>query len=173
MTNFKNLKEVIRTNVKSIQSDFQSESSEIGNSQDKSNLSPVDISKVPKEQRDKLESYVKQWENPSNWYECRIQGLEWFLNVSKLNNVSPEDVEFIIEKTKEKKPIIKPIVKHKEVSGETNPKLDDMDRLRRFLKLHPPYKIRVENGENVADMAISIIKNYLDKEERRNLGLDN
>lgn len=172
MTNFKNLKEVIRTNVKSIQSDFQSESSEIGNPQNKSNLGPVDISMVPKEQRDKLESYIKQWENPSTWYESRIRGLEWFLNVAQQNNVSLEDVEFVIEKTREKRPIIKPIVKHKEISAETNPKLDDMDRLRKFLKLYPQYKIRVENGENVADMAISIIKSYIEKEERRNLGLE-
>lgn len=173
MSNFKNLKEVIRTNVKSIQSDFPTESSEIGSSQDKNKLSQVDFSKVPKEQRDKLESYIKQWENPSNWYECRIQGLERFLNVAQQNNVSPEAIEFVIENTSDKKPIIKPIVKHEDVSTETNPQLDDLDRLRRFLKLYPKYKTRVENGENVADMAISIIKSNIEKEKRRNLGLDN
>lgn len=173
MTNFKNIYKGIETNVKSVQRDFQVEPAEIGKPKPKINSNPVDISRVPKEQSDKLESYIKQWENPSKWYECRMKGLEWFLEVAEKNNVTPENVEFVIEKTSEKQPILKPMVKTRELPDKTIPKLDDMDRLRKFLKQCPKYKVRVENGENVADMAISIIKDHLEKEERRNLGLDN
>lgn len=170
--NFKNLKKVIETNVESVQSDFKLQPSEIGKSSKKTDLNHVDISKVPKEQRDKLDSYIKQWENPTKWYECRIQGLEWFLNVAQKNNVSPENVEFVIEKTSEKQPVLKPVVKGMDVPDQAVTKMDDMNRLRKFLKQCPEYRTRVENGENVADMAISIIKDYLEKEERRKLGLE-
>ncbi|UTB32221.1 MAG: hypothetical protein NKF70_12085 [Methanobacterium sp. ERen5] len=173
MSNFKNLKKVIETNVESVHKDFKLQPSEIGKTSPKTDLNPVDVSKVPKEQRDKLDSYIKQWENPSKWYECRIQGLEWFISVAQKNNVSPEHVEFVIEKTSKKQPILKPMVKSKEAPTETKLQMEDMDKLRKFLKLYPQYKIRVENGENIADIAISIIKNHIENEERRKLGLDN
>jgi hypothetical protein len=172
MTNFKNLKKVIETNVESVHSDFKLQPSEIGKSVPKTDLNPVDISKVPKEQRDKLDSYIKQWKNPSKWYECRIQGLEWFLNVAQKNNVSPESVEFVIEKSSANEPILKPVVKSKKLPTETSSTLDDMDKLRKFLKQYPQYKVRIENGENIADIAISIIKNQVEWEERRKLDLD-
>ena len=172
MTNFKNLKKVIETNVESVHKDFKLQHSEIGKPSTKTDLNKVDVSKVPKEQRDKLDSYIQQWENPSKWYECRIQGLEWFLSVAHKNNVSPENVEFVIEKTSKKQPLLKPMVKSKEAPTETMLQLEDMDKLRKFLKLYPQYKIRVENGENIADIAISIIKNHVENEERRKLGLD-
>jgi len=173
MTNFKNLKKGIKTNMKSVQRDFQVEPSEIGKTKQKTNLDPVDISKVPKEEKDKLESYIQQWENPSNWYDCKMKGLEWFLNVAQKNNVPPENIEFVIEKNSQKKPRLTPMLKSREISSQIIPKTDDMDRLRKFLKQYPKYRIRVDNGENVTDMAISIIKSYVEKEERRNLGLDN
>jgi len=172
MTNIKNIYKGIEANVKSIQRDFQTEHTEIVKPKSKNNSNPVDISKVPKEQKDKLESYIQQWENPSKWYECRIKGIEWFLEVADKNDVTPENVEFVIEKTSNNQPLLKPVVKGREVKEKTIPKMDDMDRLRKFLKQCPEYRNRVENGENVADMAISIIKNYLDKEEKRRLGLD-
>ncbi len=172
MTNFKNLKKVIETNVESVHSDFKLQPSEIGKSSPKTDLNPADISKVPKEQRDKLDSYIKQWKNPSKWYECRIQGLEWFLNVAQKNNVSPESVEFVIEKSSANEPILKPVVKSKKLPTETSSTLDDMDKLRKFLKQYPQYKVRIENGENIADIAISIIKNQVEWEERRKLDLD-
>jgi hypothetical protein len=171
MTNFKNLNKAIETNVKSIQRDFQAEPAEIGKPRTKISLDPMDISKVPKEQRDKLESYIKQWENPSKWYECKMEGLEWFLKVAQKNNATAEEVEFVIEKNSKNQPILKPMVKNRDLTEKITPKMDDMNRLRKFLKQYPQYKSRVENGENVADMAISIIKEYLEKEERRNLGL--
>lgn len=172
MSNFKNLKKVIETNVESVHKDFKLQHSDIGKPSPKTDLNPVDVSKVPKEQRDKLDSYIKQWENPSKWYECRIQGLEWFLSVAQKNNVSPENVEFVIEENSQKKPKLTPMLKSREISSQIIPKKDDMDRLRNFLKQYPKYRIRIENGENVADMAISIIKSYAEKEERRNLGLE-
>jgi hypothetical protein len=172
MTNFKNFKKVIETNVESVHKDFKLQHSEIGKPSTKTDLNKVDVSKVPKEQRDKLDSYIQQWENPSKWYECRIQGLEWFLSVAQKNNVSPENIEFVIEENSQKKPRLTPMLKSMEGSCQIIPKTDDMDRLRKFLKLYPKYRIRVENGENVADMAISIIKNHIENEERRKLGLD-
>lgn len=174
MTNFKNHENGIEINVKSIQSDFNLEPSELGKHDQKLNLNPVNIKEVPKEQRDKLDSYIKQWKNPSKWYECRINGLEWFLRVAQKNNVNPEDVEFIIENDNENHPVIRPLLKNNRITSDKNiSKLGDMDRLRKFLKLYPKYKTRVENGENVADIAISIIKKYTDEEEMRNIGLGN
>lgn len=175
MKNFKNFGKGIETDIKSIKSDFKLETSETENSNQKVSLNnSVDILKVPKEERDKLESYIKHWINPSKWYESRIKGLQWFLMVAKKNNVKPENVEYVIEKNSDKQAICKPIVKNEKVlDGKNLPKLDDIGRLRKFLKLYPIYNNRVENGENVADIAISIIKKYSEEEEIRNLGLGN
>lgn len=171
MTNFKNIYKGIETSVKSVQRDFQVEPAEIGKPRSKRNSNTVDISRVPEEQKNKLESYIKQWENPSKWYECKMKGLEWFLQVAEENNVTPENVEFVIEKTSAKQPILKPVVKGSEVKDQAITEMDDINKLRKFLKQCPEYRTRVENGENVADIAISIIKNYLEKEERRKLSL--
>ena len=39
--------------------------------------------KIPKEQRDKLESFIKHWINPSEWYEWREEGYKMVFNGSK------------------------------------------------------------------------------------------
>jgi len=175
MTKVKNFGNGLETDIKSIQSDFKLETSETEKSNRNININnSVDILKVPKEQRDKLESYIKHWINPSKWYESRKNGLEWFLMVAKKNNVKPENVEYVIEENSNKQTICKPIVKNRKLLKEKNlPKLDDINRLRKFLKQYPTYNNRVENGENAADIAISIIKKYSEEEEKRNLGLGN
>lgn len=131
--------------------------------------------KIPKDQRDKLESFIKQWVNPSGWYEWREEGLKWFLMVAERNDVKPEDVEFVIKKNSDGQMICQPEVKNRDSLPHIKdlPKSEDIDRLRKYLKQFPIYNNRIENGENVVDIAISIIKKYSEEEETRNLGLDN
>ena len=38
--------------------------------------------KIPNEQINKLESFIKQWVNPSEWYEMRNNGFKQFPNGS-------------------------------------------------------------------------------------------
>ena len=124
--------------------------------------------KIPKEQIDKLESYIKHWINPSEWHEWRDEGLKWFLMVAERNDVKPEDVEFVIKKNSDGKMIIEPELKNK--AGLTNkeelPKNEDIDRLRKFLIQFPVYNNKIENGENVVDIAISIIKKYSEEKTK-------
>ena len=124
--------------------------------------------KIPKEQIDKLESYIKHWINPSEWHEWRDEGLKWFLMVAERNNVKPADVEFVIKKNSNGKVIIEPELKNK--AGLSNkedlPMSEDIDRLRKFLIQFPVYNNRIENGENVVDIAISIIKKYSEEETK-------
>ncbi len=174
MTNFKHIGKRIGTHGESVHGEFKIDSSEPKKPEKKVKLKkPVDISKVPKEQQDKLESFIKQWENPSNWYESRIEGFEWFLDVAEKNDVEPEAVEFVVKKNSQNMMICKPELIETEGIHEKDPlSIKDLDRLRKFLILYPQYKSRVENGENVADIAISIVKKHLEEEEKRSLGQD-
>ncbi len=124
--------------------------------------------KIPKEQRDKLESFIKHWVNPSEWYEWREEGLKWFLMVAERNDVKPEDVEFVIKKDSDGKTILEPELKNREglSNKEVLPESEDIDRLRKFLLQFPVYNNRIENGENVVDIAISIIKKYSEEETK-------
>jgi hypothetical protein len=124
--------------------------------------------KIPKEQRNKLESFIKHWVNPSEWYEWREEYLKWFLVVAERNDVKPEDVEFVIKKNNNGKMTCEPELKSK--AGLSNiedlPKSEDIDRLRKFLIQFPAYNNRIENGEDVVDIAISIIKEYSEEESK-------
>ena len=124
--------------------------------------------KIPKEQIDKLESYIKHWINPSEWHEWRDEGLKWFLMVAERNKVKPADVEFVIKKNSNGKVIIEPELKNKaDLSNKEDlPKSEDIERLRKFLIQFPVYNNRIENGENVVDIAISIIKKYSEEETK-------
>jgi len=126
--------------------------------------------KIPKEQINKLESYIKQSVNPSGWYERRKEGLKSFLIVAEHNDVKPEDVEFVIKKDSTGQMICEPKVKKYDSlpNREDPPKRKEDNRLRKYLKQFPKYNNRIENGENVVDIAISIIKKY-SEEETRNL----
>ena len=122
--------------------------------------------KIPKEQKDKLESFIKNWVNPSEWYEWRQEGLKWFIMVAERNNVKPEDVEFVIKKNSKGKMILEPEVKNKEdlANNKDLPVNGDIDRLRKYLIQFPKFNNRIENGENVVDIAISIINKYSEEE---------
>ena len=124
--------------------------------------------KIPKDQRDKLESFIKQWVNPSGWYERRKEGLKSFLIVAEHNDVKPEDVEFVIKKDNTGQMICEPKVKKYDSlpNIEDLPKKKDDNRLRKYLKQFPIYNNRIENGENVVDIAISIIKKYSEEKTR-------
>jgi hypothetical protein len=122
--------------------------------------------KIPKEQKDKLESFIKNWVNPSEWYEWRQEGLKWFIMVAERNNVKPEDVEFVIKENNKGKMILEPEVKNKEslANNKDLPVNEDIDRLRKYLIQFPKFNNRIENGENVVDIAISIINKYSEEE---------
>lgn len=124
--------------------------------------------KIPNEQINKLESFIKQWVNPSEWYERRKNGLNSFLIVVERNNVKPEDVEFVIKKNSNGQMICEPEIKNsKNISNsEDLPKSENTDRLRKYLKQFPIFNNRIENGENVVDIAISIIQKYSDEKTR-------
>jgi hypothetical protein len=124
--------------------------------------------KIPKEQIVKLESFIKQWVNPSGWYERRKEGLKSFLIIAEHNDVKPEDVEFVIKKDNTGQMICEPKVKKYDSlpNIEDLPKKKDDNRLRKYLKQFPIYNNRIENGENVVDIAISIIKKYSEEETR-------
>jgi hypothetical protein len=124
--------------------------------------------KIPNEQINKLESFIKQWVNPSEWYERRKTGLNNFKMVVENNDVKPEDVEFVIKKNSNSQMICEPEVKNRESKQnlETLPKGENTDRLRRYLKQFPIFNNRIENGENVVDIAISIIQKYSDEKTR-------
>jgi len=124
--------------------------------------------KIPKEQIVKLESFIKHWVNPSGWYERRKEGLKSFLIVAEHNDVKPEDVEFVIKKDNTGQMICEPKVKKYDSlpNIEDLPKKKDDNRLRKYLKQFPIYNNRIENGENVVDIAISIIKKYSEEETR-------
>jgi hypothetical protein len=124
--------------------------------------------KIPNEQINKLESFIKQWVNPSEWYEMRKNGLNSFLMVVKRNNVKPEDVEFVIQKNSNGQMICEPEIKNSESKSnlEDLPKSENTDRLRRYLKQFPIFNNRIENGENVVDIAISIIQKYSEEKTR-------
>ena len=124
--------------------------------------------KIPNEQINKLESFIKQWVNPSEWYEMRNNGLNSFLMVVKRNNVKPEDVEFVIQKNSNGQMICEPEIKNSECKSnlEDLPKSENTDRLRRYLKQFPIFNNRIENGENVVDIAISIIQKYSEEKTR-------
>jgi hypothetical protein len=118
--------------------------------------------KIPNEQINKLESYIKHWINPSKWYERRKNGLNSFLMVVERNNVKPEDVEFVIKKNNNGQMICEPEIKNSENLSNLDdlPKSENTDRLVRYLKQFPIFNNRIENGENVVDIAISIIQKY-------------
>ena len=124
--------------------------------------------KIPNEQINKLESFIKQWVNPSEWYEMRKNGLNSFLMVVKRNNVKPDDVEFVIQKNSNGQMICEPEIKNSECKSnlEDLPKSENTDRLRRYLKQFPIFNNRIENGENVVDIAISIIQKYSEEKTR-------
>ena len=124
--------------------------------------------KIPNEQINKLESFIKQWVNPSEWYEMRNNGLNSFLMVVKRNNVKPEDVEFVIQKNSNGQMICEPEIKNSGSKSnlEDLPKSENTDRLRRYLKQFPIFNNRIENGENVVDIAISIIQKYSEEKTR-------
>ncbi|WP_048190414.1 hypothetical protein [Methanobacterium sp. SMA-27] len=124
--------------------------------------------KIPNEQINKLESFIKQWVNPSEWYEMRKNGLNSFLMAVKRNNVKPEDVEFVIQKNSNGQMICEPEIKNSESKSnlEDLPKSENTDRLRRYLKQFPIFNNRIENGENVVDIAISIIQKYSEEKTR-------
>ena len=124
--------------------------------------------KIPNEQINKLESFIKQWVNPSEWYETRKNGLNSFLMVVERNNVKPEDVEFVIKKNIDGQMICEPEIKNRESKSnlEDLPKGENTDRLRRYLKQFPIFNNRIENGENVVDIAISIIQKYSEEKTR-------
>ena len=88
--------------------------------------------------------------------------------VAERNDVKPDDVEFVIKKNSNGKMIIEPELKNK--AGLSNKedlqKIEDIDRLRKFLTQSPLYNNRIENGENVVDIAISIIKKYSEEETK-------
>ena len=96
------------------------------------------------------------------------KAIKWFLMVAKRNDVKPEDVEFVIKKNSEGKMILEPELKNREGLSniEDLPKSEDIDRLRKFLIQFPVYNNRIENGENVVDIAISIIKKYSEEETK-------
>ena len=124
--------------------------------------------KIPNEQINRLESFIKQWVNPSEWYEMRKNGLNSFLMVVKRNNVKPDDVEFVIQKNSNGQMICEPEIKNSECKSnlEDLPKSENTDRLRRYLKQFPIFNNRIENGENVVDIAISIIQKYSEEKTR-------
>ncbi len=124
--------------------------------------------KIPNEQINKLESFIKQWVNPSEWYEMRKNSLNSFLMVVKRNNAKPEDVEFVIQKNSNGQMICEPEIKNSESKSnlEDLPKSENTDRLRRYLKQFPIFNNRIENGENVVDIAISIIQKYSEEKTR-------
>ena len=124
--------------------------------------------KIPNEQVNKLESFIKQWVNPSEWYETRKNGLNNFLMVVERNNVKPEDVQFVIQKNSNGQMICEPEIKNSESKSnlENLPKGENTDRLRRYLKQFPIFNNRIENGENVVDIAISIIQKYSEEKTR-------
>ena len=124
--------------------------------------------KIPNEQVNKLESFIKQWVNPSEWYETRKTGLNNFLMVVERNNVKPEDVQFVIQKNSNGQMICEPEIKNSESKSnlENLPKGENTDRLRRYLKQFPIFNNRIENGENVVDIAISIIQKYSEEKTR-------
>jgi len=117
---------------------------------------------IPKEQMDKLDSFIKHWVNPSEWYESKEECQKSFLMFVKDNNVNPEDVEFVLKKNSTGKMICEPKFKNRDnlPNIECLPECGDIDRLREFLLQFPVYKTRIINGENVVDVAISIIKKY-------------
>ncbi len=47
-----------------------------------------------------------------------------------------------------------------------SPKRQDIDRLRKYLEQFPKYTNRIENGENVVDIAISVINKYSEEEKK-------
>ena len=49
---------------------------------------------------------------------------------------------------------------------ENQPKTEDIDRTRKFFTQFPLYNNRIENGENVVDIAISIITKYSEDETK-------
>ena len=124
--------------------------------------------KIPNEEINKLESFIKHWVNPSEWYEKRKNGLDNFKMVVERNNVKPEDVEFVIKKNSNGQMICEPEIKNREskTNLEDLPKGENTDRLRRYLKQFPIFNNRIENGENVVDIAISIIQKYSEEKTR-------
>jgi hypothetical protein len=125
---------------------------------------------LPKEQAVKLDSFIKHWVNPSEWYESKEECQKSFLMVAERNNVKPDDVEFVIKKNSAGQMISEPELKNRDnlLNIEDLHKSGDMDRLREFLIQFPVYNNRIVNGENVVDVAISIIKKYSKEEEIRN-----
>ncbi|MBZ2165441.1 hypothetical protein [Methanobacterium spitsbergense] len=124
--------------------------------------------KIPNEQINKLESFIKQWVNPSEWYETRKNGLNSFLKLVERNNVKPDDVHFVTQKNSNGQMICEPEVKNSESNSnfEDLPKSENTDRLRRYLKQFPIFNNRIENGENVVDIAISIIQKYSEEKTK-------
>jgi hypothetical protein len=118
----------------------------------------------------KLESFIKHWVNPSKWYKWREESIKAFLIMAKSNGVKPEDVEFVIKKNSTGQIICEPEVKNRNCLPNTEDQSNnsDIDRLREYLKQFPIYNNRIENGENVVDIAISIIKKYSKQEEIQN-----
>ena len=94
--------------------------------------------------------------------------LNSFLMVVERNNVKPEDVEFVIQKNINGQMICEPEIKNRECKSnlEDLPKSENTDRLRRYLKQFPIFNNRIENGENVVDIAISIIQKYSEEKTR-------
>jgi hypothetical protein len=116
------------------------------------------VMEIPKKQMNKLESFIKHWVNPSKWYKCREEGIKAFLIMVKSNGVKPEDVEFVIKKNNTGQIICEPEVKNRDnlTNMEDTSQREDIDRLGEYLKQFPIYNNRIENGENVVDIAISI-----------------
>ena len=122
---------------------------------------------IPIEQSNKLESFIKHWVNPSIWYESKKEGLKRFLLIAKHNEVKLDEVEFVIKKDNNGQMICEPEIINKDNSTRKEaPKRQDIDRLSKYLEQFPKYNNRIENGENVIDIVISVINKYSELEKK-------